>query len=250
MSNPVSGTRLLSVRRLNKIYRRTDLLTIKRIQVHALKDVDLEVIAGTTLALTGASGAGKSTLARCIAGLEQPTSGDILFGGESLTKPAAVHRHVQMVFQDPGASLNPRFSVASALREPARVQSRGRADRVNIWDRLAQVGLPSTLAGQLTSRLSGGQKARLALARALVALDDSRGILILDECLESLDLSIRAQLINLLLDLQERRGLTYIVITHDLSLAEHMADEVTVMAEGKIVERRRSLSRLASPSYV
>lgn len=207
--------------------------------MHALQDIDLDLKPGKTLAIVGASGSGKSTLARCIAGLEAPTSGEIRIGELKLSA-AVAHRHVQMVFQDPGASLNPRFSVQTALREPLAVLPGWRPDSFNISDHLRQVGLSISVANRLTAKLSGGQKARLALARALIALGAGAGpaILILDESLTSLDLSVRAQMINLLVDLQERRALSYILITHDLDLAAHMGDEIAVMSAGKIVERR------------
>jgi len=230
----------LSVRGLTKTYHtQRSLLSRKRIEVHAVRGVDLELPAGNTLAIVGASGSGKSTVARCIAGLLQPTSGEIWLAGRSLVSEGAAHRHVQFVFQDPGASLNPRFTVADALLEPLMaVRSSSRLSRFSVAEALQQAGLPATVATRLTSQLSGGQKARLAVARALAALDASGpAILILDESLSSMDLSVRAQMINLLVDLQERRGLTYILITHDASLAAHMADEIAVMAEGVIVKR-------------
>jgi len=212
--------------------------------VHALRGVDLELPAGKTLAIVGPSGSGKSTLARCIAGLLQPTSGEIWFGDQSLLPARAAHRYVQLVFQDPGASLNPRFTVADALLEPLRAaQSSTRSSCFSVAEGLQQVGLPAALANRLTSQLSGGQKARLAVARALAALDpDGPAILILDESLGSMDLCVRAQMINLLVDLQDQRALTYILISHDVSLAAHMADEIAVMAEGIIVKREPRVS--------
>jgi len=227
---PTNAAPFLTVRKLVKSFRRRSGLTGRTQEVQALRGVDLELQAGQTLAIVGASGAGKSTLARCIAGLDPPDSGEVVLGGR---KPA--HREVQMIFQDPGASLNPRFTVEEALAEP--IEIRGNARSV-ILDRLAQVGLPETAASRLTSQLSGGQKARLALARALAALDDRVPcVLILDESLASLDLSVQAQMINLLVDLQQLRGLAYILIAHDLSLAAHLADEVAVLHAGRIVER-------------
>ena len=239
MNKPASGPALLSVRGLCKTYRERNPAR-GRLEVEALRGVDLEVAAGETLAVTGPSGSGKSTLARCIAGLEKPTSGSLCFEGREVTADS-IHRRVQMVFQDPGASINPRFSVGRALLEPALLQ--GNPQRLEIGESLQQVGLPPSLADSLASQLSGGQKARLALARAIAALRAGGGsgaILILDESLSSLDLLVRAQIVNLLIDLREVEGLTYILITHDLHLANHLSDEVVSMREGKIVERRRS----------
>jgi len=229
---------LLSVRGLNKSYVRRNWRPGARAEVSAVHGVDLDLGFGQTLAITGRSGSGKSTLARCIAGLESPSGGEIWFGGHPVQEGGSACRHIQLIFQDPGASLNPRFSVLQALSEPLIIRHES-ASRDDLARRLVQVGLSDTLLDQRTSELSGGQKARLALARALAALDE-RGdpaILILDELLSNLDLSVQAQMLNLLLDLQEQRSLSYLLITHDLALAEHMADEIVVMSQGKIVER-------------
>jgi len=227
---------LLRVRGLHKSYVRRNWRPGTRAEVSAVQGVDLDVGFGQTLAITGKSGSGKSTLARCIAGLESPSAGEIRFSGHPVQEGAC--RHIQLIFQDPGASLNPRFSVLHALSEPLIIRHEN-ANRHDLARRLEQVGLSDTLLNQRTSELSGGQKARLALARALAALDerDDPAILILDESLSSLDLSVQAQMLNLLLDLQEQRSLSYLLITHDLALAEHMADEIVVMSQGKIVER-------------
>ena len=240
MDIPDSAPAGLSIRKLTKIYHaRRSFLSFQPVEVRGLDEVHLELEAGSTLAILGRSGSGKSTLARCVAGLEAPTSGQIWFAGNNLGLADVAHRHVQLVFQDPGSSLNPRFTVTQALTEPLVA---GRAadcpTGYGVAERLEQVGLPPALAQRSTSQLSGGQKLRLAVARAIVALGDSRapGILILDESLGGLDLCVRAQMINLLVDLQEQRGLTYILITHDESLAWHMADQVAVMAHGKVVK--------------
>lgn len=238
---------LLSVRGLTKSYCRRNWMWGSGTRVEAVRGIDLDLCAGKTIAVVGASGGGKSTLARCIAGLDQPTSGEIVLRGERLMNPAVAHRRIQLIFQDPGASLNPRFSVSEALQEPMAIR---RERSSSIADRLQQVGLPETLANRATGQLSGGQKARLALARALVALgqpDDA--ILILDESLANLDLSIQAQIINLLIDLQERHRLAYMLIAHDLRLAAHMADEVAVMFEGQIVERGAPPTLFAAPKH-
>jgi peptide/nickel transport system ATP-binding protein len=148
-----------------------------------------------------------------------------------------IHHRIQMIFQDPGASLNPRFSVGEALQEPLVIRGAS-FSRQDTADRLEQVGLAATMADRRTTQLSGGQKARLALARALAALKEGQpNILILDESLSSLDLSIQAQMINLLVELQEPRQLAYILIAHDLDLVQRWADEIVVMQEGQIVER-------------
>ncbi len=219
---------VLRVERLTKTYARRSWIGRKQPDVRALRGVDLELLANQRLAIVGASGAGKSTLARCIAGLEQPTSGGIF---------CADRRRIQMIFQDPGASLNPRFTVSEALEEPLRVRGM-RFSREEVIERLLQVGLAESMAGRRTSQLSGGEKARLALARALAALSEAQpNILILDESLAGLDLSVRAQMVNLLLNLQQPRQLAYILITHDLDLAQRWSGEIVVMDQGEIVER-------------
>jgi ABC-type dipeptide/oligopeptide/nickel transport system ATPase subunit len=152
-----------------------------------------------------------------------------------------------LIFQDPGASLNPNFTVLQALLEPGRI--RGSLD-TNAVELLQQVGLPASCISQRTSQLSGGQKARVALARALAALDLSdEAVLILDESLSSLDASIQAQMINLLVDLQEKYRLTYVLVVHDLLLAGHLADEVAVMSAGEIVERGSAPEVLLLPLH-
>ncbi len=248
MDNPDSTPPLLWVRKLTKTYRLRRWIGAAGTGVRAVRGVDLDLTAGRTIAIVGASGSGKSTLARCIAGLDRPTSGEIFFRGERLVNPTVAHRHIQLIFQDPGASLNPRFSVAEALQEPLTIRREG---GVRIAERLEQVGLPARLADQATSQLSGGQKARLALARALAALGDrgTPAVLILDESLASLDLSVQAQMINLLVDLQEKHGLAYILIAHDLRLAAHMADEVAVLVEGQIVEHGAPRLLFAAPKH-
>lgn len=246
MTSRDSAPPILRVRGLTRTYRRRKWIGSAGNEVRALRGVDLDLCAGKTLAIVGASGGGKSTLARCVAGLEPATSGEIFFRGQRLANPGEAHRHIQLIFQDSGASLNPRFSVAEALREPLTI---GQERDLKITGRLQRVGLPETLANQATSQLSGGQKARLALARALAALDDSGAILILDESLASLDLSMQAQMINLLVDLQEERGLAYVLIAHNLRLAAHLADEIAVLFEGQIVERGAPHRLFAAPAH-
>ena len=229
---------LLLARGLTKTFRRRHRLLARHLEVPALRGVDLDLRAGRTLAIVGPSGAGKSTLARALAGLDPADAGELLLDGHT-PNPETIHRRIQMIFQDPGASLNPRFTVAEALSEPLAIRGQSEAARRSVADRLRQVGLPEDAAPRFTSQLSGGQKARLALARALAALDDQTQpcILILDESLASLDLSVQAQIVHLLKELQKQRSLAYILIAHDLTLVAHLADEVAVLSEGRIVER-------------
>ena len=245
---PTIDTPLLSVRRVSKAFYRRGKLTTRRTAVQALVNVNLELQASQTVAVVGPSGAGKSTLARCIAGLEQPDSGEVLLDGRRTTRDA-LHRRIQVIFQDPGASLNPRFTVEEALAEPLVIRTKTRPARSGILERLHQVGLPDSVGARLTSQLSGGQKARLALARALAAFND-RGeacILILDESLSSLDLLAHDQMIKLLLELQQQRALSYILIAHDLSLVARLADQMLVLREGRAVESGAPQALFESP---
>ncbi len=246
MGNRDSVTTILSARGVVKTYRRRGWIA-PGVEVAALRGINLEVRARSTLAIIGESGAGKSTLARCLAGIDRPDAGRILFRGEEFRNARDTSRHIQMIFQDPGASLNPRFTVTEALLEPSVIHHDGGA---NVAELLERVELPASCARLRTSGLSGGQKARLALARALAALDVAReGVLILDESLASLDVSIQAQMINLLVDLQWEHRLTYIFVAHDLRLAGHMADEVAVMCAGEIVERGAPHQVFGSPAH-
>jgi peptide/nickel transport system ATP-binding protein len=231
--------RLLNVEKLEKRYERTHVLGTRK-EVTALKGVSFSIGRGSTLALVGESGSGKSTLAFCIACLERPTSGRIVFDGNEIAaldekQLCKVRPQIQLVFQDPGRSLNPRFSALEIASEPLLVQ--GRLNKLEREDRtlglLAQVGIPQAKALQKPDEFSGGQRQRLAIARAL-ALEPK--LLILDEALSALDCSVQAQIANLLLELQSSLGLTYLFITHDFAMAGHLADEIAVMEQGRIVE--------------
>ncbi len=230
---------LLIVDNLEKVYARRGVRGTRR-EVMALQGVSFAIRPESTLALVGESGSGKSTLAFCLACLERPTSGRIIFQGNEITaldeeQQRAVRPQIQLVFQDPARSLNPRFSALDLVNEPlllqGRVNKREREDRVRTL--LAQVGLPQEKALQRAEEFSGGQRQRLAIARAL-ALEPK--LLILDEALSALDCSVQAQIANLLLELQSSLGLTYLFITHDFAMAGHLADEIAVMERGKVVE--------------
>jgi ABC-type glutathione transport system ATPase component len=239
-SSQIEGTdELLRAVRLNMRYSRGGWLSRRR-QVDALCGVDLTIKAGSTVALIGVSGSGKSTLARCVACLEVPDSGEIWFAGKKLNglsqrELVPFRRQIQLIFQEPGASLNPRFTAVEIVTEPLFIMGQGtkreRCERALALMEL--VGLSPRLGGRLPSELSGGQRRRLAIARAL-ALEPK--LLILDETLTGLDLSTRAQISNLLLKLQKAYSLTYLCITHDLSLVTHFADEVVVLDGGRIAE--------------
>jgi len=216
-------------------------LTIRHEEVRALDGVSFSVCRGNTLALVGESGSGKSTLAFCLACLEKPTSGSIWFEGTDIVKLSEKHlrpvrRQIQLIFQDPASSLNPRWKVMEIVTEPLVLQeSRSRAEMTSrVRALLDQVGLSSDVEEKLPSELSGGQRQRVAIARALTL---EPKLLVLDEALSALDCSVQAQIANLLVELQESLGTTYLFISHDLAMAAHLADEIAVMSHGRIVEQ-------------
>ena len=205
-----------------------------------LDNVSFSVPACGIVGLTGVSGAGKSTLLRCICSLEQPDSGDIRFEGLSVGdwKRRRTPAPIQLIFQDPGASLNPRFTAFEAVEEPLRIR-KVRERRAIVSRLLNQTGLSEGCASRKCWQFSGGQRARLAIARALAA---EPRLLLLDESLSGLDASVRAQIINLLLDLQRWRGLSYILVTHDRDLAAALTGPVLELECGGRLKHAESAS--------
>jgi peptide/nickel transport system ATP-binding protein/oligopeptide transport system ATP-binding protein len=207
----------------------------------AVDSVDFEVRAGETVALIGESGSGKSTVARCVARLVEPDAGGIVLDGQNLASMPRrqlwkAYRQLQMVFQDPASSLNPRMTARAAIEEPLRLHSRlDSAQRAaKVAELLDQVGLAAGLAGRYPRQLSGGECQRVAIARAL-AVEPS--VLLLDEPTASLDVSVRRHILDLLLRIQQARGLGYLFISHDLGTVRNVADRVLVMYLGSIVEQ-------------
>lgn len=232
---------LLEVRNLNKVYTQHEWFSRRRFQVKALDDVSLAIPQGGTVALVGESGSGKSTLAKCLALLEEPDSGEISFEGRDLLRVdrqalRQIRPQLQLIFQDAASAFNPRLSALEIIVEPLAIQGRGtRTERKKRGlELMEQTGLPPDSAGRRAFEFSGGQRQRLAIARAL-ALEPK--FLILDEALSGLDLSIQKQIVSLLLELQARASLTYLLVSHDLGLMAQIADHVAVMYEGKIIEQ-------------
>ena len=209
-------------------------------RIHAVEGVDFALQPGETLALVGESGCGKSTTGRSIIQLTQPTRGSVMFEGRELTKLNAkemrpYRREMQMIFQDPFASLNPRMTAGDAIAEPMEVHglAKGREARDRVADLLRRVGLEPEHAARYPHEFSGGQRQRLCIARAL-GLEPK--LIIADEAVSALDVSIQAQVINLMMDLQEEFGLSYLFISHDMAVVERVSHRVAVMYLGEIVE--------------
>ncbi len=208
--------------------------------VHALAGVSFQLEAGKTLAVVGESGSGKSTLARLVTLIEPPTAGTLLIDGKDVTSATAaetqaLRRRIQMVFQNPYGSLNPRQRIGTALEEPLRVHTQMSASERTDAARtmMARVGLRPEFYDRYPHMFSGGQRQRIAIARALMLRPP---ILVLDEPVSALDVSIRAQVLNLLAELQEEFGTAYLFISHDLSVVRHIADRVMVMYLGRAAE--------------
>jgi oligopeptide/dipeptide ABC transporter ATP-binding protein len=219
----------------------------------ALADVNLAIEKGQIVGCMGESGCGKSTLARLVVRLEAPTTGHVLFRGDDVhqmkgAELKAYPRNVQLVFQDPYSALAPRMSVRDAIEDPLRIHHIGDASsrKARVAELLDLVGLPAEMANRYPHQLSGGQRQRVNIARALALEPD---LLILDEPVSALDVSIQAQVINLLRELHERLGLTYVFISHDLRVVKYLCDVVAVMYLGRIVEYGPTEAVFATPRH-
>ena len=230
---------LIEVKDLRVHYRTGGGLFAAKREVKAVDGVSLEIAKGETLGLVGESGCGKSTLGRAVLRLTEPTAGNVWFDGKELnslgkTELRTLRRRMQMVFQDPFASLNPKMTVRQTIAEPVRLHGSARNGvDASVNELLETVGLNSKQMNRYPSEFSGGQRQRIAIARALASEPD---LIIADEPLASLDVSIQAQVMNLLKRLQRERGLTYLFISHDLRAVRHFADRIAVMYLGRIVE--------------
>ena len=240
----------IEARDLTRQYRMGGGMLARPRIIDALRGVSFQVQAGRTLAVVGESGCGKSTLARLVTMIDTPTSGQLLIDGApvdiSRGVPRDLRRKVQIVFQNPYGSLNPRQKVVDVLAEPLSIHGRhSRAEQRRLaLDMLGRVGLGAQHLDRYPHMFSGGQRQRIAIARALMLRP---GILVLDEPVSALDLSVQAQVLNLLGDLQAELGLTYIFISHDLTVVRHIADDVMVMHRGRVVERGPAGQVLSDP---
>lgn len=222
-------------------------------RVHAVEDVSFELHAGETLSLVGESGCGKSTTGRAIMRLIEPQAGQVVLNGTDIIgldkhRMRDMRRNIQMIFQDPFASLNPRIRVGEAIAEPYLTHKLGTREqaRAKVADLLSRVGLDPAVATRYPQQFSGGQRQRICIARAL-ALEPT--VIVADESVSGLDVSIKAQVVNLLLDLQQTLGLSYLFISHDMAVVERMSHRVAVMYLGEIVEMGPAGAVFANPQH-
>ncbi len=244
---------LLEVESLTKVYRRGGGLLRAPARVRAVDGVSFVVHDGESLGLVGESGSGKTTTGRCVLRLVEPTSGSVRFRDEDLlalppARMRAMRRHLQMVFQDPLSSLNPRMRIGDTVEEPLIVHRMGtpRERRERVADLLRLVGLDPDDARRFPRELSGGQRQRAGIARALAT---NPSLVVADEPVASLDVSIQAQVVNLLMDLQARLRLAFLFISHDLGLVRHLCGRVAVMYRGRIIEIGPVSEIYASPRH-
>jgi len=247
------STALVEVRNLVKEFSTRGGWFRRSAPVRAVDDVSFTIQTGETLGLVGESGSGKTTTGRCLLRLVEPTSGDIRFKDLDVRALSAselrkARRHFQIVFQDPYSSLNPRMRVGSIVEEPLIIHRIGTKDerRARVRHLFELVGLDPDAGPKYPHEFSGGQRQRIGVARAL-ALEPS--LIVCDEPVSALDVSVQAQVVNLLLDLQKRLGLTYLFIAHDLRLVRQICDRVAVMYRGRLVEVARAEAIFTSPAH-
>jgi len=232
---------MIEVRGLTKIY------TLGKKVIHAVQGVSFTLQKGEILGLVGESGSGKSTLGKMLLRLIPPSSGQILFDGQDIThsRSPALCRRMQMIFQDPYASLNPRMTVADLIAEPLKIHRFDNAPK-RVDELLDLVALPRHAKGRYPHEFSGGQRQRIGIARALALHPD---FIVCDEPISALDVSIQAQIVNLLLRLQKELGLTYLFIAHDLAMVRYISTRVAVMHQGQIVEMADAETLYSQPQH-
>ena len=239
---------ILEIRNLKKYFK------VGAGQLHAVDDVTFSIARGTTLGVVGESGCGKSTLGRTILRLIEPTAGEIFFDGENITKVGRrrlkeLRRDMQLIFQDPFSSLNPKLTISQAIDEALVLTGKYRdADErfAKVLELMETVGLDERLVNAYPHELDGGRRQRVGIARAL-AMDPK--FIVCDEPVSALDVSIQAQILNLLRRLQKERGLTYIFITHDLSVVNYISDEIAVMYLGRMIEKAKTEELFKNPTH-
>ena len=230
---------ILSARGIEKVFYQRDFWGRKRIAAHAVQGVDLDLYKGECYGLVGESGCGKSTLGRCLLGLLQRTAGEVYFHGQEIKRNdlktlREMQDKMQIIFQDPYSSLNPHWTVEEILREPLRRLKLSRTEEeAKIKKALERVSLAEADRRKMPYAFSGGQRQRIGIARALIVEPE---IILCDEPISALDVSIQAQIVNLLKDLQKELGLSYIFTAHDLAMVRYISDRIGVMQAGKIVE--------------
>ena len=241
---------LLHTEDVTKVYQVSAGLFKGKLPLTAANGVSIQVNQGEVVGLVGESGCGKSTIAKIILGLEGATSGQVYFDGQPLANIDRKERarRIQPIFQDPYSSLNPRKSIGSIISLPYRVHQIGNRSEMDarVSEIMETVGLPPRFMHSYPNQLSGGQRQRVAIARALVMKPE---LVICDEPTSALDVSVQSQILNLLLDLRKTRGLTYLIITHDLSVVEHIASRVAVMYLGRIVEEAVTEKLFRNPRH-
>ena len=242
---------LLQTTGLRKSYRLRGSSGVR--QIVAVDCVSIEVPSGKTLAIVGESGCGKTTLAKLITQLEAPDAGELVFDGRpisarSRSERKAFSRDIQMIFQDPYGSLTPHFRVGTLIAEPLRIHRLAAASTLprRVAEILESVGLAPEIAGRFPHELSGGQRQRVCIARAIATRPR---LVVCDEPVSALDVSVRSQIVNLLLDLQRDLGLSYLFISHDLALVDHIADTICVMYLGRIIEQAPAAAFFSAPRH-
>jgi peptide/nickel transport system ATP-binding protein len=240
--------KILQVRNLKKYFQSA------RGKLHAVDDISFEIGKGQTLGMVGESGCGKSTTGRLLVRLHEATAGSIVYDGQEVTQASdkdmkLLRTRMQMIFQDPYSSINPRHTVATIIGEPLKIHKKVKTTQEyeeRVRSLMATVGLADRLYDAYPHELDGGRRQRIGIARAL-ALDPE--FIVCDEPVSALDVSIQAQILNLLMDLQDKLGLTYLFITHDLSVVKHISDEIVIMYMGQIVERGPTEELFAKPIH-